>query len=77
MRIAIVVGLLLCACRAKPDIETQCHDVVEHLRKVSAMPMRDADVSMLMGACKMWKPVMIDCMAAAAGDDDIAKCRAI
>jgi hypothetical protein len=69
--------LALLGCHARMDREDKCHDVVEHMRKVSAMPMRDGDVGMFMGACKMWMQSTVDCMAAAANDDDIAKCRAM
>ena len=75
MRYLMIIALV--ACHAKPDREGQCHDVVEHMRKVSAMPMRDGDVMMFMGACKMWMQSTVDCMAATTNDDDIAKCRAM
>jgi hypothetical protein len=73
-----VVGAIagvLGACHAKPDLEDRCHDIVEHMRKVSAMPMRDGDVHMFMGACKMWKAAMLECMEATGSDADIARCR--
>ncbi len=77
MRVAIscVAFAALGSCNPKPDHETQCHDIVEHMRKVSAMPMRDGDVGMLMGACAMWKQPLLDCMAATASDADIKRCR--
>ena len=75
-RIALALGLAL-GCNPKPDRKTQCHDVVEHMRKVSAMPMRDGDVMMFMGACTMWNEAMLDCMAATTNDADIATCRAM
>jgi hypothetical protein len=71
----VVAGLA--ACHPKGDQDDQCHDIVAHMRKVSTMPMRDGDVDMLMGACMMWKPAMMDCMVATTNDADIAKCRAM
>lgn len=75
MRGFLVVALVLGGCHAKMDREEKCHDIVEHMRKVSAMPMRDGDVAMFMGSCKMWMQPTIDCMAASMNDADIAKCR--
>lgn len=72
---ACVIALAVAGCKPKADLEDQCHDVVEHMRKVSAMPMRDGDVMMFMGACVMWKPATIDCLMASKNDDDIKKCR--
>ena len=69
------MALLAGSCNPKGDIEEQCHDVVEHMRKVSAMPLRDGDVMMFMGACKMWKRATIECLMASKNDDDIKKCR--
>lgn len=74
MRFAIAL-VVVAACQPRADHETQCHEVVEHLRKVSAMPMREGDVAMLMGACGMWKQPMLDCMAASTSDADVARCR--
>ena len=68
---------LLAACTAKPDLETRCHLIVEHMRRVSAMPMREGDVGMFMGACKMWKESTLACMEKATNDADIAACRAM
>jgi hypothetical protein len=65
------------ACNPKPDIDTQCHDIVEHMRRVTMMPMRDGDVMMLMGACKMWRPPTLACMEQTSSDADIDKCRAM
>ena len=76
MASALAVALAL-GCNPKADREDQCHDVVAHMRKVSAMPMRDADVMMFMGACAMWMQPMLDCMAATKNDADIAACRAM
>jgi len=73
----IAIGVMLAGCSPKGDKEDQCHDVVEHMRKVSAMPMRDGDVMMFMGACKMWSSKTIDCMLATKNDDDIKACRAM
>jgi hypothetical protein len=67
--------MVLCTCHPRPDIEDECHDIVEHMRSVSAMPMRDGDVMMLMGACKMWMRPTLDCMHAAASDAEIKRCR--
>jgi hypothetical protein len=76
-----VTGAIACvalgACNPKPDLETRCHDIVEHMRKVSAMPMRDGDVDMFMGACMMWKPAMLACMEETKNDADIATCRSM
>ena len=66
---------LLAACHPRGDQEQQCHDVVEHWRTVSTMPMRDGDVQMFMGACMMWHQATIDCMLAATNDDEIKACR--
>jgi hypothetical protein len=73
----IVTCGAVAACHPKPDLEDRCHDIVEHMRKVSAMPMRDADVAMYMGACKMWMAPMMACMEATTSDADIAKCKAM
>lgn len=76
MRLALAVSfVVVAACHPRPDHETQCHAVVEHLRAVSAMPMREGDVMMLMGACEMWKQPMLDCMAATSSDAEVARCR--
>ncbi len=73
-----VVGVVVAAaCHPKADKEDRCHDVVAHMRKVSAMPMRDGDVMMFMGACKMWSDKTIDCMLAANNDDELKACRAM
>jgi hypothetical protein len=71
----ITACVVLAACSPKKDRETQCHDVVEHMRKVSMMPMRDGDVMMFMGACKMWSEPLLGCYMATKNDDDIKKCR--
>jgi hypothetical protein len=73
-RLAVVV-VALCACKPKADKETRCHDVVQHMRDVSAMPMREGDVSMFMGACQMWMDATLDCMMAAKNDADIDQCK--
>jgi hypothetical protein len=70
---ALAIGMF--GCKPKGDMEQQCHDAVEHMRKVSAMPLRDGDVNMFMGACMMWKSATVDCVKAAQNDDDIKKCR--
>jgi len=75
VRAAILLALLA-ACRPKPDMETRCHGIVEHLRMVSKMPMREGDVAMLMGSCTMWMEPTLACMEATANDDDIARCKA-
>lgn len=75
VRVACVL-LALVACNPKPDRETQCKEVIEHLRKVTAMPMRDGDVAMQMGACKMWSDMTIDCMKMTKNDEEIAACKA-
>jgi hypothetical protein len=74
---ALVVASVIASggCHAKPDLEDRCHDIAEHWRKVSAMPMREGDVRMFMGACMMWKASTLECMEAAMSDADIAKCR--
>jgi hypothetical protein len=69
------VAVVLLGCKPKGDREQQCHDVVEHMRKVSMMPMRDGDVRMLMGACEMWSEPLLGCYMATKNDDDIKKCR--
>jgi hypothetical protein len=72
------MGLLLIAlgaCKPKPDKEARCREVVEHMRSVSAMPMRDGDVSMVMGACKMWMDGTLDCILAAKNDEEIERCK--
>jgi proline iminopeptidase len=73
--IAIVAVMLVAGCHPRRDREDQCHDVVDHMRKVSAMPMRDGDVMMFMGACQMWKQSTLDCMAKAPDDPGIKWCR--
>jgi hypothetical protein len=73
----ILVCGAIASCNPKPDLEARCHDIVEHMRKVSAMPMRDGDVMMFMGACTMWKPPMLECMEATKNDADIATCKAM
>ena len=76
MRLEIpILALSLMACTPKKPMDDQCHDVVEHWRTVSTMPMRDADVAMFMGACPMWKQATIDCLMAARNDDQLKKCR--
>ncbi len=75
MRTIALIVLALAACKSKPDQQARCHDVVEHMRSVTTMPMRDGDVAMMMGACKMWEPATIDCLMAAKNDDDIARCK--
>ena len=74
LRISLVLAALS-ACKGTPDKETRCHDVVEHMRSVTTMPMRDGDVAMMMGACKMWETATIDCLMVAKNDDDIARCK--
>jgi hypothetical protein len=71
----VAVGGCMAACNPKPDLDTRCHDIVAHMRKVSTMPMRDGDVGMFMGACMMWKPPMLACMEETKNDADIATCR--
>ena len=73
--LVMIASITVGGCRPPKDMEEQCHDVVEHMRKVTAMPMREGDVMMFMGACKMWKPVTIACLMAAKNDDDIKQCR--
>lgn len=75
MRAAVLLALSLLACKAKKPMDEQCHDVVEHWRTVSTMPMREGDVMMFMGACPMWKQATIDCLLAARNDDQLKKCR--
>ena len=75
VRMGIVLGFALASCKAKGDMEQQCHDAVEHWRTVSTMPMREGDVKMFMGACMMWKSATVDCIKASKNDDDIKKCR--
>jgi hypothetical protein len=70
-----IIVMTLVACRARVDRKEACRELVEHVRKVSQMPMRDGDVSMMMGACEMWKQSTIDCIRAARHDDDIKRCR--
>jgi hypothetical protein len=74
LRLGLLV-IALGACKPKPDKETRCHDVVEHMRAVSAMPMREGDVSMVMGACTMWMDGTIDCLMAAKNDAEIDRCK--
>jgi hypothetical protein len=73
---AACILVALVACNPKPDKETRCKDVIEHIRKVSAMPMRDGDVMMLKGACEMWSDMTIDCMKMTKNDEEIAACKA-
>lgn len=76
LRSSTTVALLaMTGCKPTKTTEEQCHDVVEHMRKVSAMPLRDGDVMMFMGACVMFKQATIDCLAVSKNDDDIKKCR--
>jgi hypothetical protein len=70
-----VAAALLGSCNPKGDREEKCHGVVEHMRKVSMMPMRDGDVMMLMGSCRMWSEPLFGCYMATKNDDDIKKCR--
>ncbi len=72
---ALAIAVLLLGCKAKKPMDDQCHDVVEHWRTVSTMPMREGDVMMFMGACPMWKQTTINCMLAARNDDQLKKCR--
>jgi len=72
----IVLLVALAACRPKPDLEARCHDIVEHLRMVSKMPMREGDVAMLMGSCTMWMEPTLACMEATKNDDDVERCKA-
>ena len=67
--------LAVTGCKPTRTVEEQCHDVVEHMRKVSAMPLRDGDVMMFMGACTMFKQTTRDCLEVSKNDDDIKKCR--
>ena len=71
----LAVAIALCACKPKPDKDTRCHDVVEHMRDVSAMPMREGDVSMVMGACKMWPDATLECLNAAKNDAELDRCK--
>src|SRR4051812_12051909 len=74
--IILIIGVLaISSCKPKQDVEARCHDVVEHMRTVTAMPMRDGDVMMIMGACKMWTAATLDCLLASKTDDDIKQCR--
>lgn len=75
MRTELLIVLSLAACKPKKPMDEQCHDVVEHWRTVSTMPMREGDVMMFMGACPMWKQATIDCLMAARNDDELKKCR--
>ncbi len=75
MRHIGLVVLALVACTPKKTKEEKCHDVVEHWRTVSAMPMREGDVMMFMGACTMWGQPTLDCLMAAKNDVEIKKCR--
>jgi hypothetical protein len=67
--------IALLGCTPKPDRDARCKDVVEHLRKVSMAPMRDGDVSMLTGACKMWSEGTIDCVLATKDDAGVETCK--
>jgi len=75
LRVGLLVVVALGACKPKPDKEARCRDAVEHMRSVSAMPMRDGDVSMVMGACKMWMDGTIECVLAAKNDAEIERCK--
>jgi hypothetical protein len=70
-----IVLTTLAACRAGVERKEVCHELVEHVRTVTMMPMRDGDVMMMMGACEMWKQSTIDCILVAKHDDDIKRCR--
>jgi hypothetical protein len=74
LRLAVVV-ILVCACKPKLDKDARCHDVIAHIRDVTTMPMREGDVSMMMGACKMWPDDTLDCLMAAKNDADIERCK--
>jgi len=39
------------------------------------MPMRDGDVSMVMGACQMWMDATLECLLAAKNDTEIDRCK--
>jgi hypothetical protein len=75
IRVAVVLVVALAACKSKAmDKEDRCHDVVEHVRKVTKMPMREGDVSMMMGACAMWMDDTLACLEKARNDEDIERC---
>ena len=72
----VIAVVAVAACKPKSDKETRCHAVVAHMRDVSRMPMREGDVSMMMGACKMWIDDTIDCLMVAKDDAEIDRCKA-
>ena len=76
IRGTLLLGLGLLACSAKKDREEQCKEVIDHLRDVSAMPMREGDRMMLEGACKSWNEMTIDCVLEAKNDTEVDACKA-
>ena len=72
-RLWLLIGLV--GCTPKPDRDVQCHDVIEHIRMVSMQPMREGDMMMLMGACKMWSEGTIGCVMTAKDDAAIEQCK--